>query len=537
MNQPVSVPMPGPGTSRPFSFSPSTSVRPWWFALLALGVALFIIYGSYVPFQFKQRTWEDVTWNYEWALTNRFLPESRADWLANIALGIPLGFALMGWLRLDRRGGVGTILAALVIVPGATLFAAVVEFGQLYCQARTCAGSDIWAQGLGSVIGVIVWLAAGPWFVRQLRLTLDQDSVRSSTLPLLCAYLLILALMQWLPFDLSASPKDLWLRLKQGTTWVPFSDLLPKANRPPVDDWKKLADWLLTIAIYLPAGLLTAGLPGRWRNLSGLGWVALSGLTGALILEAGQLLVQSRHPSMTDVILGTFGAVFGWALARGMTQRRMKNYRTEWALAMGQVWFALLAFLHWQPFDFFPSLLSSKLQSMNWLPLAAQADKNYLWALNEILEKFVVYLPLGALLVWASKEHHRWSRTLLAGVIGLLVASVLELGQAMLPSHYVSPTDVLFGLFGALLGGDVTRRLMGIRISTKTKTSVADVKVIAPPVILPEVPKGELWWSAAEERFPVVPYIPGGKLMIQVQVNRDNSPPPTSHGSSGTTHG
>ena len=533
MRQPVTLPMPGRRSSRPFGFAKPSSVRPWWFALLALAVALFIIYGSYVPFQFKQRTWEDATRNYEWALNNRFLPESRADWLANIALGIPLGFALMGWLRLDRRGGMGAILAALAIVPLATLFAAMVEFGQLYCVARTCAGSDIWAQGMGSVIGIITWIAAGPWFVKQLRFTLDQDSVRSSTLPLLCAYLVLLALTQWLPFDLSASPKDLWLRLKQGTTWVPLSDLFPKANRPPVDDWKKIGDWLLTIALYLPAGMLLAGLPGRWRNLNGLGWVVLAGLGGAVVLEAGQLLVQSRHPSTTDVLFGTLGVTLGWVLARAMTQRAMKNYRIEWALVLGQVLFAFLAYLHWQPFDFFPSLFGGKLQGMNWLPLASQVDKNYLWALNEILEKFLVYLPLGALAVWASKDHHRLSRTLLAGVVGLLVASVLELGQGMLPSRYVSPTDVLFGFFGALLGGDVTRRLMGVRISTKPKDRVDDVKVLtppAPPVVLPDVPKGQPWWSASEERFPAVPFQPGGRLVIQVQTNRDSTPPPASHG-------
>jgi VanZ family protein len=523
VSQPVSVPMPG---RRVMGFSRPSSVRPWWFALLALAVALFIIYGSYVPFQFRARTWEEATVGYEWALKNRFLPESRADWLANIALGIPLGFAFMGWLRLDRKPGLGTVLAALAIIPAATLFAAIVEFGQLYCLARTCAGSDIWAQGLGSIVGIIVWIAAGPWFVRQLRVTLDQDSVRSSTLPLLCAYFVLLLLTQWLPFDLSASPKDLLLRLKQGTTWVPFSDLLPKANRPPVDDWKKLADWLQTIALYLPAGALLAGLPGRWRNLNGLGWVVLAGLGLGVVLEAGQLLVQSRHPSTTDILLGAIGFVLGWVLARAMTQRRMKNYRVEWALVFGQVWFALLAFLHWQPFDFFPSLTNAKFQSMSWLPLAGQAEKNYLWALNEILEKFAVFLPLGALVVWASTEHHRFSRTLLAGVVGLLCASVLEIGQAMLPSRYVSPTDVLFGFFGALLGGDVTRRLMGVRITLKSKPTVEEKKVSAPPapvVVLPEVPKGLPWWSAAEERFPGVPF-QQGKLTIQVRT----PPPPAS---------
>jgi VanZ family protein len=376
-------------------------------------------------------------------------------------------------------------------------------------------------------VGVIVWLAAGPWFVKQLRITLDQDSVRSSTLPLLCAYLGVLALVQWLPFDLSASPKDLWLRLKQGTTWIPLSDLLPKANRPPVDDFKKIGDWLLTTSLYLPAGMLMAGLPGRWRNLNGLSWVVLAGLGGAVLLEAGQLLVQSRHPSTTDILFGTMGVVIGWVLARAMCQRAMKNYRTEWGLALGQLWFAFLAYLHWQPFDFFPSLFNGKVQSLSWLPLASQAEKNYLWALNEILEKFLVYLPLGALVVWASKEHHRWSRTLLAGVIGLLMASVLELGQAMLPSRFVSPTDVLFGFFGALLGGDITRRLMGIRVSTRTKPKVDGVKIIAPlaaPVVLPDVPKGQPWWVASEERFPAVQHQTNGKIMIQVQ----SSPPPAS---------
>jgi VanZ family protein len=429
------------------------------------------------------------------------VPDSRSDWAANVALGIPLGFSLLGLLRANRPGKAGAFLAGMPVVVFSTLYAAVIEFGQLYTRDRTCSGSDIWAQGFGAMIGVAAWALAGPWAVNKARAALRSDGMRSNTAPLLAGYAALLLLIQTLPLDLTASPYDIAKRLRNPAcvTLVPFAD--PLAN-----EWKKTADWCELFALFVPAGALAAGLPGRWRSANGLFNAAGHGLLFALTTEAAQVLVQSRHASTTDGIVGGIGFLAGWVAARILSDRGVKKYRPEVAAGAAQLWFAVLAVIAWQPFDFHPRLLESRLQQIDWWPLGPQVAKNYLWALNEILSKFVVYAPLGAVLVWASVRHHERSRPLLAAVACGLVAAVLELGQAMVPGRYVSPTDVLFGLVGGYLGGECVRRAMGVRVRFITARSEAPPSTPPltppPPPALPEPAAGEPWWAAAERAFP-----------------------------------
>ena len=482
----------------------------WWFAALAAGVVAFTLYGSYVPFHWRARDWDEAVRSYRWAVTERRLPESRADWVANVALGVPLGFTLLGWLRVDRRGTAGAVVLTAVLAPACTLFAAAVEFGQLFCEDRTCAGSDIWAQGLGSLIGMLAWAARGQWATDKLRAALDVEAVRSSTAPLLAGYVALVLLVQLLPFDLTASPKELYRRLRDHATLVPFGELLGRTtSRSSLDEYKKVADWLELFALFVPAGLLAAGLPGRFGSVNGLPRVLGLGVLLAGATECLQLLVVSRHPSATDVLVGGFGFTLGWVAARVLAERGVKKYRVEVAVVLAQVWVALLLFVHWQPFDFAPGLFAARAGSVEWLPFVSQASKNYLWALNELLSKFVVYVPLGAVVVWASRRHHQRRRAVVAAGVCGLVAIAVELGQAVLPFRYASPTDVPFGVVGGYLGGEVTRRVMGVAQRVRLHPTAGEPVVVTPPPPHAGVPlprPGEPWWASAERAYPGVPF-------------------------------
>jgi VanZ family protein len=417
-------------------------------------VAAFIVYGSYVPFDWRERPWDEVTASYRWAMTSRALPSSRSDWAANVALGVPLGFALLGWLRVDRPNRGVAIAFGVAVVAACTAFAAAVEFGQLYCNGRTCSGSDVWAQGLGAAVGVGVWIAGGQWATNKLRTTLT-GRTHATTAPLLAGYAGLVLLVQALPLDLTASPADLYRKLRDATTWKPFGDWFAS----DADPWKKAADWVELIALFLPAGLLATGLPGRLASVNGLGWAAVVGLGGAAVTEAVQVAVVSRHPSSTDVLVGGFGFVFGWAVGLALADRGVKKRRKAVAVGLGAAWAAALAVYHWQPFDFDPAILGEKFGAVEWLPLVNQTSKNYLWGLNELLGKAVVWVPLGAVGVWASRRHHRVSRPWVAAAVCGALAVVFEVGQGMLPSRYVSVTDVLFGVAGGFAGGELTRRV------------------------------------------------------------------------------
>jgi VanZ family protein len=488
--------------------NPHAPARPlprWGFAAAALGVMAFIAYGSYVPFDWRQRPWDEVRDAFVWTVQTRAVPDSRSDWAANVALGVPLGFCLLGFLRANKPGKAGAFLAGVPVVAFSTLYAASIEFGQLYTRDRTCSGSDIWAQGFGAMVGVAAWALAGPWAAGKAWAALRPDGVKTTTAPLLVGYAAVLLLIQTLPLDLTASPYGIAKRLRDpaSVTLIPLTD-------PLVGEWKKTADWCELFALFVPAGALAAGLPGKWRSANGLFHAAGCGFAFALTTELAQVLVQSRHAGTTDAIVGGVGFLAGWVAARILSDRGVKKYRPEVAAGAVQAWFAVLAVIAWQPFDFHPQLLESRLHQIDWWPLGPQVAKNYLWALNEILSKFVVYAPLGAVLVWASARHHERSRPVLAAVACGLLTAVLELGQAMTPGRHVSPTDVLFGLVGGYLGGECVRRAMGVRVRVVTARPdgppPAGVSApLPPPLVLPEPAAGEAWWAAAERAFPARP--------------------------------
>src|SRR5207248_2325426 len=87
----------GVGTTRP----PPTRRT---FALFVLGVVAFTVYGSLVPFEFRSRGAGEAADSFLWAMTRRAVPQSRSDALANVLLGVPLGFGLLGLARVDRPG-------------------------------------------------------------------------------------------------------------------------------------------------------------------------------------------------------------------------------------------------------------------------------------------------------------------------------------------------------------------------------------------------------------------------------------------------
>lgn len=435
-------------------------LRPWWFVVGAAAVMLFIAYGSFVPFEVEPREWDDATAAFQTSLGRWVSPGSRSDFAANILLGVPLGFCLLGALRVDRptrwqAAGVGLLVGA-----GCGLFAAAVEFAQLYFRERVCSGADITAQTIGGLIGAGAWVLGGQWATDRLRRAFDSDAVRATTAPLLFGYAVLLLVVQTLPLDLTASPYDLAHRLKADATWVPLGELFDQPDADADRDLKTLATWCELFALYMPGGLLLAGLAGGWRTADGFFRVVGAGLLAGVALETCQVFVESRHPSVTDVAIGAFGVTVGWATARILSTRGVRKRRTETALLLGQAWAAVLAVVAWWPYQFYPGIVGERLGAMSWLPLREAVKGPYLWAAEDLLVKFALALPLGAAVAYGGAGG-RWTPVVAAGVCGL-VAAVLELGQAMLPVRTVCPTDVLLSAAGGWAGAAAARWAAGV---------------------------------------------------------------------------
>jgi VanZ family protein len=415
-----------------------------WFALLVLASASFTLFGSLVPFEFQGRSWNDAATAFVQAMTGRVTIESRSDAVANVLLGVPLGFGLLGLLCADRS--ISTVRAGLyglAMLPACSAFAASVEFAQLFVPARTCAGSDVLAQTLGSALGMTTWLIAGQ------RLT---DEVRKATTGIgaagrfLIGYVLLLGFIQALPLDLTLSPATAYRKFRDGgVRFVPFGEFGYYTREQA---WDRISSLLKLAGLYSPAGLLAGCLPGRFWSRQNAVHVALAafGLSGGI--ECAQIIVVSRVTSATDAIVGGTAALAAWRLS-GFS---ISGAGMAWAI--GIPWFLFLAVISWQPLSF-----PGPAQAFDWIPLNAFDGGNPLSALEEILTKLVLFGLAGALVRRAPRAR-KGSTIAIAGMVGLLASMVLELGQIWTPNHTPSLTDVMLGGLGASVGGWVTGRVV-----------------------------------------------------------------------------
>ncbi len=442
------------------------------FAWLALGVAIFVVYGSLVPFKYRWRPFDDAVHGFRWVLEHRTGIQSRSDFLANFALGLPLGFALAAWRLLDRDPSAARrVTVGLAVWPLCTLFAAAVEFSQLYFPNRTCSGSDILAQSLGAAVGLLVFLFAGQRMVNQLRARFGPHSEAGPAVGGLAVLALAVALAQWLPLDISASPADWVRKLKDGTaTTGLFAEL---HGRSDVPTWRKGQVWLELAGLYLCVGLVLAFAPfARPVRLEGLpAWMPVAraalrvfglGLAFAAILEAGQFPVLSRSPSVTDVLIGGVAVLLGWLVATGMgVNATGGGLDIEAALILGQAWLLWLAIAAWLPFEFDGSIGGARFADLNWLPFAQAQEKNYLGGLEEALSKTILALPYGAIVaaLGPAARANRRQRVLVGAALAAGLALLLEAGQLFVPERVASPSDVIYAAVGGALGAAATLRL------------------------------------------------------------------------------
>ena len=82
------------------------------------------------------------------------------------------------------------------------------------------------------------------------------------------------------------------------------------------------------------------------------------------------------------------------------------------------------------------------------------------YAFVESASNVLLFVPLGALVVWALGRRYWWA----GGPAGLLLSCLIELAQsAFLPERYPALADVIANTGGAALGGLFTLLVFALR--------------------------------------------------------------------------
>ncbi|HMO36146.1 MAG TPA: VanZ family protein [Gemmatales bacterium] len=259
------------------------------------------------------------------------------------------------------------------------------------------------------------------------------------------------------PFQFQPLPADVWLQQLQSLLTSPVNI----GSR---------SDFLANILLMLPFSFLSLGLfihTTRSKAWWGVPLTLLLCISFSVLLEGLQLLFPPRHASLGDILAQTLGAILGiglWLLA-GVTLLKQYQQLQIPARTRHPLWYLfplylLLVVLETAPFDFTlsPVEIVHKYREgkITWVPLQNLFDPDrQLW-----LKSFwvmVKLLPVGLFLGLLPQL-----RGVQAVLLGLALATAIELLQLGVLSRYFEPTDILTGTLAVALG---------FRISTVLRSS------------------------------------------------------------------
>lgn len=427
----------------------------WW---LTLGYSAFVIYGSLVPLHFRPQPLEKAWDDFQHIPYLDLGIGSRADWVANILLFVPLAFLWLGLLW-PRRSRIAQALVSGVVLLGGIGLSAAIEFTQIFFPPRTVSLNDIVAETLGTMIGIVLWWSTGGRVVAWLTGWFEDHTPTGTTQRLLYGYLFLLFGYSVLPLDLTISFVEIYHKWQEGKVLlVPFSAHYDSGVERA---YALLAD----TAIWIPAALL-------WKLSSShsarkiLQYVLVS----ATIIEILQLFVYSRVTSTTDVLMAGCGGLIGVALAAWLRPSKDNprapestafhgGYVVLWLLALA-VWLGVLMSVFWYPFNFSTEwgFVHKRLAELNRVPFEAYYFGTELRAVTEVFHKTGFFFPLGALLAMGTAGiRRRWAvpAVLLHAASVLIIAGAaagIEIGQLFLPGKIADTTDWFLETLGGLIG-------------------------------------------------------------------------------------
>lgn len=297
------------------------------FVIAALLFAAFAVYGSLVPLEFSALSFEGALARFSNIRYLNLGIGSRADFVANILLFIPLGSLLAGACLVDRRGRLRLWLLVLMIVPLMSALSVAIEFTQVFFPRRTVSLNDITAETVGGAIGVAFWVVLGQSATEWCRAFLRERRRPALVVQLLTVYGVGFIVSQLMPFDITIDLGELAQKYNEGRVVViPFGHAF---SSPVAPAWDHATD----IVLWAPIGALAALVWTR-RNCPRTPLHAVViGASVVGLVEIGQLFVFTRYADTTDLLTGSLGIAAGVAAAGAMARTQSESPSRTGAIA------------------------------------------------------------------------------------------------------------------------------------------------------------------------------------------------------------
>jgi VanZ family protein len=445
---------------------------------LWLAYTAFVVYGSLVPLDFHPQPLNQAWQAFLHIPYLQLGLDSRADWVANGVLYLPLGY--LSATLLFRAGGRAWRLAAIVLA-GLFCFglALGVEFAQLFFPPRTVSLNDLIAEFIGSALGVVLAPFLLPWLKQaQARWRLGGAQLHRHALQ---AYAVAYGFLCLFPFDFLISAAE-WREKIDSPSWGWL--LAADAPRPAL----VMLQLGVEVVMAVPIGFLV----GR-RSRTGLGWGLLTGLA----IELGQLCIASGISQGLSVLTRMLGVMVGVALWRRRERVGIERLATSirrsgpWlaplylaALATANGWFQL-------PWHGLAGAIE-QWPSVRLMPFYYHYFTTEARALFSLGNVALMYAPLA---LWAWAGGWRSRRLLL---LALALSCFIEASKLFLDGTHPDPTNVLI----ALVSVWIVRRALTMLLSppparTRSPESASmpldaelDAGLVAPrpPVAPPHAP-------------------------------------------------
>ncbi|MBK8895006.1 MAG: VanZ family protein [Propionivibrio sp.] len=433
-----------------------------------LGYLFFVVYGSLVPLDFRPLSIDQAWTIFQHIPMYKLGVESRADWIANGVLYVPVGF-LTAHLLLQKLSAVRRIPLFFFAGLFSIAVAFGVEFAQIFFPPRTVSLNDLFAESIGSIIGLMLAAGYSDWFKILLHAALSTP--RRLALHLGEAYLAGYIAFSLFPYDLLLSWPELEQKL-HGNNWGLF--LVGDPHGRILTVLRLLTETLLTIPFGLFLGARSAPRIATYQQAALLG-ILLGGF-----VEIARFFTASgvsQGVSVLTRMVGVYGGLTLWNHRADWSLERMALLARRYALPLSVIYILTLLQINgwfsyrWNGTDY----ALSRLGDLHFLPFYYHYYTTEAKALYSLASVCLMYLPIG-LLTWSYR-----STPAKALFYALIATSIVETGKLFLEGIRPDPTNILLGALASWGIVRLSQEFSGERIITSMVETVPLQILQSPP--------------------------------------------------------